>query len=72
MHDVALLLELVGKLAEQQALAAAGLGDERGDAVDLDGESQALVGLDEAAMAMQGGLGRVAAERMGTEPEVTE
>src|SRR5262249_25491823 len=72
VDDVALLLELIGELAEEQALAAAGLGDQRGDALDLDGEAQPLERLGEAAMAMQGGLGCVAAERMSGQAEVTE
>jgi hypothetical protein len=50
VNDVALRLKLVGELAEQQALAATGLGDEGGDAVDLDGEAQPLVRLGESAM----------------------
>ncbi len=72
VNDEALFLELVGELAEQQALAAAGLGDERRDAFDLDGETQPLERLGEPAMAVQGGLGRVATERMAGQPEVTD
>ena len=34
-------LQLVGEHAEQEALAAAGLGDEHGDGVELDAEAQA-------------------------------
>jgi hypothetical protein len=72
VHDVALLLKVVGELAEQEALAAARLGDERRDAVDLDRVAQPLERLGEAAMAMQGGLGRVAAEWVGGEAEVAD
>ncbi len=39
VHDVAPLLQLIGELAEQEALAATRLRDQRGDAVDLDGEA---------------------------------
>ena len=50
----------VGQDAEQQALSAAGLGDEHGDAVELDAEAQAGEGLDEATV-LDDGVGRGAA-----------
>jgi len=47
----AVALLFAGEFAEQEAFAAAGLGDEDCDAVEFDGEAEAAEGLLEAAMA---------------------
>jgi hypothetical protein len=50
----------VGELAREQALSAAGLGEERGGAVELDGVAAPLQGFGEAAVTTPRGPGRVA------------
>lgn len=64
--------ELIGELAEQEAFAAAGLGQEHGEALELDGEVQPSQRFFESAVAQQRFGRGSACEGMMVEAEIVE